>query len=355
MKSTFLNFYFPLILPFALLFLLGLITLSSVAPLTLNSQLKAFIIGIFGYVILTTLDYRVLRNFSKPLYFVGLGFLLLTFAFGKIVAGSERWLQVGGFTFQTSELAKLTLVIFLAGIISKDPKYIKTTKFTFLLFLAILLYLVFILLQPDLGTTIIVFAAASGVLLLAGLNKLYVFLAIATVGIFSNPLWNLLHDYQQKRILIFLNPLLDTQGAGYNVIQSKIAVGAGQLFGEGIGRGMQSHLQYLPAYWTDFIFASYAEEWGFVGVLFLFALFFAFLASILYLMSKSSDTFGFLLAGGIFTIFFAQFFINVGMNLGVMPVTGIPLPFVSYGGTSLVISMCMIGILQSIWVHRKIT
>ncbi|MBP7927809.1 rod shape-determining protein RodA [Patescibacteria group bacterium] len=355
MKSILRNLYFPLVLPFTLIFFLGVLTLSSVAPLTVNSQLEALVVGLVGMVVFTLLDYRILKNFSKVLYIVGLCFLLLTFAFGKIVGGSERWLQIGGFTFQTSELAKLTLVVFLAGIISKDPKYIKTPSFTFLLFFAILLYLVLILIQPDLGTTLIVFSAAFGLLLLAGLNKLYVISAVSAVGIFSNPLWNLLHDYQQKRILIFLNPLLDTQGAGYNVIQSKIAVGAGQLFGEGIGRGMQSHLQYLPAYWTDFIFASYAEEWGFVGVLFLFGLFFAFLSSILYLMTKTTDTFGYLLAGGIFTIFFAQFFINVGMNLGVMPVTGIPLPFVSYGGTSLVISMCMIGILQSIWVHRKIT
>jgi rod shape determining protein RodA len=355
MKPFLGRFYIPLILLFAPIFALGVVTLYSVAPLTISSQIQAFFIGLLGLIIFSAFDYRLLKNFYKPIYLAGLLLLFFTYLFGKIVYGSARWLEIGGFTFQTSEMAKLTLIIFLAGILSKEPKFLKQPKYTLFLFILIIAYLVLVLLQPDLGTTIIVFSAATGILLLAGLNKLYVFLAFTIAGIFSTPLWNLLHDYQQKRILIFLNPLLDTQGAGYNVIQSKIAIGAGQFFGQGIGRGMQSHLQYLPAYWTDFIFASFAEEWGFIGVVFLFALFLGFLISILYLMSKTQDTFGFLLAGGIFSIFFAQFFINTGMNLGVMPVTGIPLPFMSYGGTSLVISMCMLGLLQSIWVHRKIS
>lgn len=355
MKSVYGKIYLPLIILFLLIFGLGILTLYSVAPLTLNSQLQAFLVGCLGLFVFSYIDYRLIKPFHKPIYIIGLVLLVFTFAFGKIVFGSVRWLEIGGFTFQTSEMAKLTLIIFLSAIISKQPKFINNPKYTFLLILVIVAYLAFILLQPDLGTTIIVFCAAAGILLFAGINKLYVLLAISLAGIFSTPMWNLLHEYQQKRILIFLNPFLDTQGAGYNVIQSKIAIGAGQLFGEGIGRGMQSHLQYLPAYWTDFVFASYAEEWGFVGVLFLFALFFLFFVSILFLMSKTKDPFGYLLAGGIFSIFFAQFFINTGMNLGVMPVTGIPLPFMSYGGTSLVVSMCMLGILQSIWVHRKIS
>jgi rod shape determining protein RodA len=355
MYFKFQQLYFPLLLPFLLIFALGVLTLWSVAPLTLNSQIQAFIVGSIGMIVFSLLDYRLLKTAPKTIYILGLVLLVLTFVYGQIALGAERWLKVGGFTFQTSEIAKLTLTIFLAGIIVKQPKFLKQAKYLVFLVAAIATYLLFILIQPDLGTTIIVFSGALGILLFAGINKLYVIVAFSLAGIFSNPLWNLLHDYQQKRILIFLNPLLDTQGAGYNVIQSKIAIGAGQLMGQGIGRGVQSHLQYLPSYWTDFIFASYAEEWGFVGVIFLFVLYFAFLLSILYLMSKTADTFGYLLSAGIFSIFFAQFFINVGMNLGLMPVTGIPLPFVSYGGTSLVISMSMLGVLQSIWVHRKIT
>lgn len=341
------------LIPFLLIFVLGSLTLYSVAPQKLDTQLQAFILGFIVFIILTYIDYVIFASFAKYIYILGLVLLISTEVYGQVVYGSARWLSIGGVTFQPSELAKLAAIIGISALIAQDKTYLNSIKKLFILLVLAMIYVLFIALQPDLGTSLIVMFSIAGILFAADLSKLYFLIAISFAGIASNPLWNLLRDYQQKRILVFLNPLLDTQGAGYNVLQSKIAVGAGQLMGQGLGRGSQSHLSFLPAYWTDFIFASYAEEWGFIGVLVLLSLFFLFFISLLLICLKASDGFGYLLSVGILIVFFAQFFINVGMNLGLLPVTGIPLPFMSYGGTSLVVSMAMLGILQSIWVHRK--
>ena len=169
----------------------------------------------------------------------------------------------------------------------------------------------------------------------------------------SSQIWNVLKDYQKKRILVFLNPQLDDLGAGYNVIQSLIAVGSGGLFGKGFGMGSQSHLNFLPAYWTDFILASFLEEWGFIGFMVLILFFISLLFFILGVSFKAKDFLGVSLSIGVFIILFSQFFINVGMNLGLMPITGIPLPFMTYGGSALVTNLAMMGLVQSIWINRN--
>ena len=353
MRSFFKRINIPSFLSFLFIFILGSLTLYSIAPSQFNLQLQAFVIGLFAMVLLSYIDYSIYLSFAKYVYIVGLLLLISTELYGQVVYGSARWLNIAGVSFQPSEIAKIAVIIGISALIAKDKTYLTSIKKLIILILLAFFYVLFIALQPDLGTSLIVLFSIAGILFAANLNKLYFIIGLSLIGIISNPLWNVLHDYQQKRILVFLNPLLDTQGEGYNVLQSKIAIGAGQLFGQGLGRGSQSHLSFLPAYWTDFIFASYAEEWGFVGVIVLFSLFFMFFISILYICSKARDSFGYLLSIGILMVFLSQFIINVGMNLGLMPVTGIPLPFVSYGGTSLVISMSMVGILQSVWVHRK--
>jgi len=338
---------------FLFIFILGSLTIYSVAPGRLDSQLQAFLLGSLALGLLAYIDYAVYFAFAKYIYVTGIGLLISTELYGQVVYGSARWLNIAGISFQPSELAKLAAIIGITSLMANDKSYLTSFKKLLILLVLTLTYVFFIALQPDLGTALIVLFSIVGILFAANLNKLYFIVGLSLVGIVSNPLWGMLHDYQQKRILVFLNPLLDTQGAGYNVLQSKIAIGAGQVFGQGLGRGSQSHLNFLPAYWTDFIFASFAEEWGFVGVVILLTLFFIFFISLLSICLKASDGFGYLLSVGILMVFLSQFFINIGMNLGLMPVTGIPLPFMSYGGTSLVVSMSMLGILQSVWVHRK--
>ena len=221
-----------------------------------------------------------------------------------------------------------------------------------MLYIVPLFGLVFI--QPDLGTSIVIISIVLAILWFGGLKKIYFVVSLLLVGVFSTPLWSLLKDYQRERILVFLNPSLDILGSGYNVIQSSIAIGSGGLFGRGFGRGTQSHLQFLPVFWTDFVFAAFAEEWGFVGVMLLLSLFTILFFIILTISVKTKDSFGSLISIGVFTVFFLQFIVNVGMNLGIMPVTGIPLPLVSYGGSSLLTSAFLLGLVQSVWIHEKV-
>jgi rod shape determining protein RodA len=189
------------------------------------------------------------------------------------------------------------------------------------------------------------------VLFFAGLDKWYFIISFLALGIFSSPLWGILKDYQKKRMLVFLNPSLDVLGSGYNVIQAQIAVGSGGLFGKGFGHGTQSQLNFLPAHWTDFAFASFSEEWGFVGVALMVLLFLLLLIVLMLIYKRTQNGGGSLIVGGVFAVFLTQFLINVGMNLGVMPVTGIPLPFISYGGSSILVSLLLLGLVQSVIIY----
>lgn len=341
-----------LILPI-LIFLLGIITLLSITPERASSQLVYFLVGLVLYFALSKLDYTVYRYYWKSFYAFVLVLLLLTFFLGQARFGSARWLGTSSFALQPSEFAKITVVIALSALISDKAGFLKTPINIFKLLLAITPIAGLVFIQPDLGTSIVIFAIFVGIVFYAGINKIYFLFMFIFFGVFSSPAWNILQDYQQRRILVFLNPTLDVLGSGYNVIQSVIAVGSGGMLGRGFGRGTQSHLQFLPAYWTDFIFASYAEEWGFFGVLGLLLLFAALLITIIYVASKTKDAFGSLLCIGVFVVFFLQFVINIGMNLGIMPVTGIPLPLVSYGGSSLITTMMLLGLVQSVWIHRR--
>ncbi|MFZ5424846.1 MAG: rod shape-determining protein RodA [Patescibacteria group bacterium] len=341
-----------LILPI-LIFLLGELTLISTTPERARTQGTYFVVGMLGYAILSFVDYELLRHYWKPLYISVLLLLILTFFLGEIRSGSARWIGAGGFTFQPSELAKLSIIVSLAALLSTNKNTIHKFKELLRLTGLVVLLVAFVFVQPDLSTSVIILLIFVGLLFYSGLHIYYFLAATLCIGIFSTPLWSLLHDYQKERILVFVNPQLDILGAGYNVIQSVIAVGSGQLLGRGFGRGTQSHLQFLPAYWTDFIFASYAEEWGFLGVVMLIILFSLLLLTLLYVAFKVKDTFGSLISIGVFVMFFGQYLVNVGMNMGIMPVTGIPLPLVSYGGTSLVVSLLMLGIVQSVWIYKR--
>lgn len=342
-----------LILP-VLIFSLGAATLFSTTPKLAKTQLLFFVVGMVFYFFFSYLDYAFFQYYWKYGYFLVLFLLILTFVIGEIRFGAARWLSLGLFSLQPSELSKFMLIITVAALVSSSKNYLKTFKnlLKIMLYVLPLIFLVFI--QPDLGTSIISIFVVGALLFYGGLNIFYFVFALIFMGLFTAPLWEILQPYQQQRILVFLNPQLDTKGSGYNVIQSIIAVGSGGTFGRGFGRGTQSHLQFLPAYWTDFIFASFAEEWGFLGAIILYLLFALLLFTLLYIAYKIDDMFGSLIVYGITFVLFTQVLINVGMNIGIMPVTGIPLPLFSYGGSSLIVTLSMLGIVQSIWMRKKV-
>lgn len=306
------------------------------------------------FIFISLVDYSVLQYYWKFLLGVITAVLVITYLLGDVRFGAVRWVSFGTFSAQPSEFAKIILVIALSYTLSYKEKYLSHSLGLFKLGIMVIPLMILVLIQPDLGTFIILSNVFIFVLFSAGLDIKYLFLGFIGLGFLSAPIWNLLHAYQQKRILVFLNPGLDTQGFGYNVFQSVIAIGSGGLTGKGFLRGTQSHLGFLPAFWTDFIFASFAEEWGFLGVIVLLIMFILLLICIVKIYTKARDSFGRLLCAGVFIIFFTQFFINVGMNLGIMPVTGIPLPFVSYGGSSIISLFISLGIVHSVWVWRKV-
>lgn len=342
-----------LITPF-LIFTLGAVTLFSTAQDRAKSQILFFTVGLILYFSISFLDFTFFKFYWKYIYAIVLALLIATFLFGNISGGAVRWLSIGAFSIQPSEFAKIAVVLGLAGLISKKGEYLANYKNLLYVLLLVLPILGFVFIQPDLGTTLVILGTATFMLFYAGLNKIYFMYAFIFFGGFSSTLWKLLAPYQQERIMVFFNPTLDTLGSGYNVIQAVISVGSGQIFGRGFGRGTQSHLQFLPAYWTDFIFAAFAEEWGFVGVLGLLFLFGILFATILYISYSTSDIFGNMICIGVFLVFFFQFLVNVGMNMGIMPVTGIPLPLFSYGGSSLIVSMVFLGLVQSVWIHKPL-
>ena len=335
-----------------LIYVLGFITLLSVSPDHARDQTLFFVAGVCVYTIISVIDYEIYKYYWKYFYIVILTLLLVTFFSGLVRYGSARWLGFGGVQIQPSEFAKILVVLGAAYMLTSDK--LRATSFRNLLKMLVffLPVLFLVLAQPDLGTALVAAFCLAVMLIYAGVDRLYFIVAFLVAGIFSTPVWNLLHEYQKRRILIFLNPELDVLGSGYNVIQSMIAVGSGGLLGRGFGQGTQSHLRFLPAYWTDFIFASFAEEWGFLGVLGLVSLFCLLLGVLLYVTYKAKDAYGSVVCVGVFAVMFFQFTVNVGMNLGLMPVTGIPLPLFSYGGSSMITSMFLLGLVQSVWIHR---
>lgn len=336
-----------------LIFSLGYVLHLSTSPERAKTQLTFFIISYALFWVVSFIDYGILESLHTQIYWFVLTTLILVFALGETVLGSVRWISLGLLNFQPSEFAKFGLVVFIAFYLKKRPKIFSQPKelLRFIAYLAPIILLV--ILQPDLGSSIILTLLVAGMLFAYGLNWLYFVGGLGIFGLLSAPIWDLLKEYQQHRILVFLNPSLDTLGRGYNVIQSLISIGSGGLVGKGFGHGTQSHLNFLPIYWTDFIFAAFAEEWGFLGVFVLLSLFTVLFLTILYCVSKSADRTGSILATGAFVVLFAQFFINIGMNMGMLPVTGIPLPLVSYGGTSMITTALLLGLVHSVWLYRK--
>lgn len=320
-----------------------------------HGQIIYFIIGLAAMLFFTFFDYRHWKGASWFLYLIGIVLLVLVLYIGKSTFGATRWIDLNFFNLQPAEFFKLFVILILAKFLGDRLGRMGFKQIIFALIMGIIPALL-ILKQPDLGSFAVIVVIVLGMLLFSRLNKKQI-LIIMLVGILTLPLvWLNLKDYQKERIFTFINPTSDQFGSGYNVLQSTIAVGNGGFFGKGLGHGPQSQLNFLPVAHTDFIFAGLAEASGFVGSIFVVLLFITLILRIVNIAYISKDSFGMFFAFGVAVMFLFQVFINIGMNMGIMPITGIPLPFLSHGGSSMLLNMICIGILQSIYLrHKKIT
>jgi rod shape determining protein RodA len=311
-------------------------------------QLLWIIFGLLGLLIAMTTSWTTIARFSYALYGFNLGCLLLVALIGKRGMGAQRWISLGPLSFQPSELMKIALILALAKYLSNRGEEIKRPSEALFPALFVLVPTLFIMKQPDLGTAIVLLLTALGMVLLFGLPLKYLLYPAAT-GLLAFPfLWGLLRGYQKQRIWGFLHPQNDPLGAGYHIIQSQIAVGSGKLLGKGWMAASQSQLNFLPEHHTDFIFAVSAEQLGFLGCLLILLLYILVMSRGFLIARQGRDLFSTLLAGGIVIMIFLQVVVNVGMVAGLMPVVGIPLPLMSYGGTSMLTTMISIGLLLNI-------
>lgn len=296
---------------------------------------------------------EILERWSPYIFIGGMLLLIAVLAVGEIGKGAQRWLDLGFLRFQPSEIMKLAVPMMLAWFLARDnlPPTLLRLAAAFAM-MAVPAFM--IMKQPDLGTALLVFGAGTFVLFLGGMRWRVIITLLAGLAVAAPFAWNLLHDYQRSRVLTLFNPEADPLGTGYHTIQAMIAVGSGGVYGKGWLNSSQAHLDYLPESSTDFIFAVYAEEFGLLGSLLLLAIYSFVVARSLLIAYLAKDTYTRLVAGSLTLTFFLYFFVNMGMVTGILPIVGIPLPMMSYGGTSIVTIMAGFGILMSIQTHRKI-
>jgi rod shape determining protein RodA len=307
----------------------------------------ASIIAFFG---ISAIDVRFLRlrSVSVFLFTSSVAILSALFLIGKVSHGAANWINLGLFSFQPSDFAKLALIIILAKYFSRRHIEIANIKHIAVSGAYAFIFFVLVLLHPDLGSSIIIFMIWVGMVLVSGLSRKHFFALVGAVALGFAFLWLFaFHDYQKQRIVNFVHPLTDVRGSGYNSYQSTIAVGSGEMFGKGVGYGTQSRLKFLPEYQTDFIFAAFSEEWGFVGIVIFFGLYGVLVWRIIVNASRGATNFEILYGAGVAIFFIVHLIINVGMNIHLLPVTGTPLPFMSYGGTHVMTEFIALGILMS--------
>ena len=317
-----------------------------------HKQLIWIGIALVVFIITLFIDYHFLLKYSFIIYGLMLILLLLVLVKGQARFGARRWIGWGGITLQPSELAKIGILLAVTRYLVMDIEKRETFRYILItgVLLAVPLFLIFK--QPDLGTTIIFIPTVMIMLFVAGIRWRYIIAAAAAVVASAPFLWTLLKTYQQNRILSFLNPDNDPFGAGYSIIQSKIAIGSGGLLGKGWFGGTQTRLNFIPERHTDFVFSVIGEEWGFAGAIIILILFFIIIATGFGIARKAPDASGRILAVGIITLFSIQVAVSMAMTIGLVPITGLTLPFISYGGTSIVVTVAMIGLLQNIYMRR---
>jgi len=325
---------------------------SAGTPLYLK-QIFWLLIGLSVMVVIAFIEYRFYSDFAYIVYTVAFFFLLVVMGYGIITSGAQRWIKIGSISFQPSEFVKISLILALAKFFQRPPsREGYSLKDLTLPFLFLLLPMGLILKQPDLGTAIVLLLIFFSILIFVKI-RWSTLLTIGLGGAAILPIsWSFLKEYQKRRIITFFNPELDPLGAGYHIIQSKIAVGSGGIIGKGFMKGTQCRLGFLPEQQTDFIFSALGEEWGLIGSLMIVGLYFILILWGLRIAVQSKDRFGAILSFGVVAMFFWHIFINIGMVLGMMPVVGIPLPLLSYGGSFLLSTMIGMGLLLNVSMRR---
>jgi rod shape determining protein RodA len=342
-----------LLLTLSMLGLAALFSATFESPSRLVAQLVNLCVALIAMWLVAQVSPQTMMRFAIPAYAIGVALLIAVALFGDIVNGARRWLHVGVTRFQPSEMMKLALPLMLAWYFHKHETALKLRHFAVA---AIIMLVPFglIVRQPDLGTALLVGAAGFFVIFFAGLSW-RVIGTLGALGVALLPVaWGFLHDYQRRRVLTLLDPSSDPLGAGYHILQATIAIGSGGLWGKGWLNGTQAHLEFIPERHTDFIFAVYSEEFGLIGNVVLLVLYSLLVARSLMIAANAATVFARLLAGSIALMFFVYAFVNMGMVSGILPVVGVPLPFLSYGGTALLTLFIGAGVLMSVHRHRKL-
>jgi rod shape determining protein RodA len=346
----------PLAVVLLLLSAVGLIVLYSASGQSSEVIVRQVIRLAAGFAVMLALAQispQHLARWTPWMYGIGLFLLVAVLVMGEIGKGAQRWLDFGILRFQPSEIMKVAVPMMVAWYLAENPLP-PSRGILAVAVLMIVLPTILIARQPDLGTALLVASSGIFVLLFSGISWRLVATVVGGLGAVAPVLWHFLREYQKQRVLTFFNPEDDPLGAGYHIIQSKIAIGSGGFYGKGWLNGTQAHLDFLPESSTDFIFAVLAEEFGLIGILILLSLYFFVVARGLYIGTQAQSSFNRLVAGSLTLTFFVYVFVNIGMVTGLLPVVGLPLPLISYGGTSLVTMMAAFGILMSIHTHRKL-
>lgn len=331
----------------------GIRSAQSASQLDTSRQVIYVLVGAVLFWLVTRLDYDVLRGYSKAIYIIMVVLLIIVEVFGATRLGATRWISLGFFQFQPSEFAKLALIIFLARFFADGYDHSDKIKYLIISILYLLPPLLLVLAQPDLGTALVLLVIWLAMALTSRIKKRY-FVALLAILVISTPLlYPRLAPYQQQRVATFVSPTANPSTTGYNVNQAIIAVGSGGIFGQGLSSGSQSQGNFLPSQHTDFIFAVMSEKLGFFGGVVCIFLYSVLVVRAIWIARNSSDRFGTFLAIGIATMFGFHVVVNISMNIGLLPVTGIPLPFISAGGTSMIISLLSVAILESIYAKRR--
>ncbi|MFI3271874.1 MAG: rod shape-determining protein RodA [Pseudomonadota bacterium] len=360
-RRLFTHLNWALIAFTALLFFVGVANLYSASGTRLEEGMevssfyqKQLIWGGMGFLsmlVCMTFDYRHLKSLALPFFLITVALLLGVQLFGVVVYGARRWISLGLFNIQPSEVAKITVLVMGALMLSKGKNSLNWKELSIIVGVG-LIPAGLIVIQPDLGTTLNLLLLLGGMILYHGIQWRVLKVCLCAVPLVAPLGWFCLHDYQKQRIMTFLDPSLDPHGSGYHILQSQIAIGSGEMWGKGFLHGTQSQLRFLPEKHTDFAIAVFGEEWGFWGCIALLVLICLFLLSICSTARDAKDRFGSTLAAGVFFYFFWQFLINMGMVMGLLPVVGIPMPFISYGGTATLVNFCLIGLVLNVSMRR---
>lgn len=340
-----------LVLPAVTLLVISLTTLFSINPVFFRNQLLFAIVSAGVFFCLSYVDISQLAYFRKPIYITSIVLLLVLLFIGAASRGAVRWLELFGFGVQFSEILKPFLIVVLASYLATQKNISFKTFTKVLLFLAPIAFLIYK--QPDLGSAMMYVLSVLLTLILFGFPLWWFGVGLAGIAGMLPILWRFLHEYQRQRVLTFLHLTNDPLGTSYNAIQAVIAVGSGMLVGKGLGQGTQSALKFLPEKHTDFIFATLSEDLGFIGAMLVVAAFLVLLYRLFVIFTQSDDLFSKIVVGASFSLLLIQFFVNVGMNIGIFPIVGVPLPFVSYGGSSLLSNAIILGIVSQIATRTK--